>query len=64
MPAALMTGDQRAISPSICARNYAGLEPTGSINCVASFSFTAGDMMMAMTSLLLASTIPGGVPPG
>ena len=50
MFAALMTGAQRAISPSMRARNSAGLLPTGSINCAASLSRIAAVPIASTTS--------------
>ena len=39
------------------ARSSSGEEPTGSISCVASFSRTAGCLMISATSLLILSMI-------
>ena len=50
MFAALITGAQRAISPSMRARNSAGLLPIGSINCAASFSRIAAVPIASTTS--------------
>ena len=62
--AAFTIGAQRAFSASITARNSADELPTGSMNCVASFSFTAGDLIAYTISLLILSIIAAGVPPG